>query len=164
MMNGKVSVDELKVQHLLYTEKQEIDVIIMDDDNFYNELIKKTFLNFQELPEIQSNYKLNVTQIFEPQECVRKALSIKNDGIPKIAFIDYYLGHEVTGDQIIKILLDRHIPIEIVLISQSEEVIGNRMMKIDSPHQNKIYKHGHTPVLCCMMLNRFIKTLENVER
>ncbi|OFX20908.1 MAG: hypothetical protein A2041_05455 [Bacteroidetes bacterium GWA2_31_9b] len=138
----------------------QIDILIMEDNIFYNNLIAKTIHNFQQKPEIKNRFNLNVNQYTNPDECLKKAKEYNNQNIISIAFVDYYLGDGINGKHLVNLLVERNKNIKIVLMSQSEKVIEKTNVPMSESNRFvKILKHEYTPDICCTIIENYISNL-----
>ena len=138
----------------------QIDILIMEDDIFYNNLIAKTIRNFQQKPEIKNRFNLTVNQYTNPDECLQKAKKYNNQNIISIAFVDYYLGDGINGKHLVNLLVERNKNIKIVLMSQSEKVIEKTNVPMSESNRFvKILKHEYTPDICCTIIENYISNL-----
>jgi ActR/RegA family two-component response regulator len=148
----------MKVAQRSRRGKKKVDLLILEDDIFYSNLLAKKFKNFRESPDIKENYKIKIEQFNTPEGCLEKAKSLMDNDQPTIAFVDYYLGNGINGHHIIKLLVEQNEAIKIVMMSQSENVV-KKMKNVKNPTFTKVLKHEHTPEICCMMLEQYIQNL-----
>ena len=140
-------------------QRKEVGLLIMEDDVFYSNLLAKKFKDFRNTPEIKNKYKIQIEQFFDPEDCLEKAKSLESySDRPVIAFVDYYLGNGINGQHLVKLLVEQNEGIKIVLMSQSEKII-KRMRNFEKTEYAKVLKHQHTPEVCCMMLEQYIRNL-----
>ncbi|MDX9696573.1 MAG: hypothetical protein RBT49_12345 [Bacteroidales bacterium] len=140
--------------------KQLVEILIMEDDVFYNNLIAKTIFNLQQKPEIKTRFNFTVKQYTKPDECLQKAKDNNFKQPITIAFIDYYLGDGINGKHLVNLLLERNKNIKIVLMSQSERIIEKTCVpELENSRFVKILKHNYTPDICSTIVENYINNL-----
>ncbi len=127
-------------------------VLVVEDNEYYNILITRSLNNI--CSRIEEKYKcsINILSYTDPGESISKIRSgeFKRAGI--IAFIDYYTGDGINGEQIAKLIRKTCSDSFIILLSQSAEA-----SKIDKCSSDFfILKDPHAPALCCLYLEQFI--------
>ena len=128
----------------------------MDDDVFFNNLLAKQFSKFNELSQFKDKYNVSIHQYTDPQECLTKAKNHNHNGQHTIAFVDYYLGHGINGQHVIKLLAKQSRATKIVLMSQSERAIGKPFQSDEEvPDYSRVIKRKYTPEICYLMLLQF---------
>ena len=141
------------------SQLREIDLLIMDDDVFFNNLLAKKFDTFKNKPSITGKYNINISQFSDPDDCLAKVKGYNDAPVnkPTIAFVDYYLGNGINGQHLIKLLINQNKAIKIVLMSQSERVIGSSKTEDgETANYSRLIKREYTPEICCLMLLQFI--------
>lgn len=137
-----------------------IEILIMDDDIFFSNLIAKAIENLKQKKEIQARFRLNVRQYFKPKDCLVKAKDSSNKTPFSIAFIDYYIGDGINGKHLVNLLLERNKNAKIVLMSNSERIIRKlRSIGLNNSRYIKILKNNYTPDICCTIVENYIYNL-----
>lgn len=136
--------------------QKEVELLIMDDDVFFNNLLAKKFSGFQELPEIKERYNISIHQYTDPFECLTRAKNHNHKGQFTIAFVDYYLGQGINGQHLIKLLTKQGMVSKVVLMSQSGRVIGKPDLSLKKvADYSRVIKREYTPEICYLMLLHF---------
>ena len=137
---------------------KKLDILIMDDDVFFNDLLAKKLLNFIQKPEISERYSVSVEQYYRPEECLSRAKKTGAKSHASIAFVDYYLGDGLNGKHIIKLLMERNGQLKPILMSHSLAIIGNAGAQAEEDYSyNKILKHEFTPDICCILVENYMR-------
>ena len=137
-------------------KQKEVELLIMDDDVFFNNLLAKQLSKINELSQFKNKFKVSIHQYTDPFECLSKAKSHSNNGQHTIAFVDFYLGHGINGQHVIKLLTKQSRFIKIVLMSQSERAIGKPFTSNEEvPDYSRVIKRKYTPEICYLMLLQF---------
>lgn len=140
--------------------KQQVEILIMEDDIFYNNLIAKTIFNLQQKHEIKTRFSFTIKQYTNPDECLQKAKDYNFEPSITIAFVDYYLGDGINGKHLVNLLLERNKNMKIVLMSQSERIIEKtKIPELENSRFVKILKHNYTPDVCSTIVENYINNL-----
>ncbi len=132
--------------------KKTINVLIMEDNKYYNKLLSEALR--QSISKIQDrfNYKMVLHTFTDSQKCMKK---IKSNGLIQndtIAFVDYYLGDGINGSHIIKMLKEQNRDVMVILLSQSRAV-GQRSNLVN--YDYFVAKDSSALALCCLYLEQF---------
>lgn len=139
---------------------RDVNVLIIEDDHYYNDLLAKRIRSLKNKPDINGRYRLKIQQIFEPEQFLDK----KDNGMEQsgrtIAFVDFYLGSGRNGLQVSGKLADMNEDIKIVLMSHSEEVIRElEQSGSDANLYTNLVKHEYTPEICSIIVENYINNL-----
>lgn len=144
-------------------EKQitkELEVLIIEDDLYFNNLLAKRLNNLNLDPRIKQDYQIRVRQVFDPDELPDMAGSTPEKEKQTIAFVDYFLGRGDTGVELSEKLLALNEQVKIVIMSQSEEIINKlRNAKPRNNMYTSLVKYEHTPEICCIIVENYLKNL-----
>jgi len=139
---------------------KDINVFIMEDDIFFNNLLAKKIVALNNKSDIKNRFNLSIKQFSKPGDFVQVIENNKNADTPTVAFIDYYLGYGINGMHLVYLLEEINKDIKVVLLSQSEKIIKNtRFPKIKNNSFIKIQKHEYTPDICCAILENHMNNL-----
>ena len=139
---------------------KEVDVLIIEDDLYFNNLLAKRLESLNHDPKIKLNYQVRIRQVFDPEEYLEKADPQLENDRQTIAFIDYFLGEGNTGVQLSERLLTLNDQVKIVIMSQSEEIIDRlRNAKPRNNMYTSLVKYEHTPEICCIIVENYLKNL-----
>jgi CheY-like chemotaxis protein len=130
-----------------------INILVVEDNKYYNNLILETLKQSADFRMARSNFRLKILSFTSAQECIHEIRSgncIKED---TIAFIDYYLGNGINGTHIVKMLKSRPYNTTVVMLSQSGEI---RAKVIPGWCDYFIVKDSYAPALCSLCLNQYL--------
>jgi len=134
--------------------KKVINVLVIDDNEYYNKLLSDAIKKSISTSLPDSKYKLVLHSFTDANEYIRKIKSeeIKcNDGI---VFIDYYLGNGINAAHIIKLLKDYSCDTMVVLLSQSN-TIKEKSKLVNCDYF--VVKDSLAPALCCLYLKQYVE-------
>ncbi len=139
---------------------KELDVLIIEDDLYFNNLLVKRLESLNHDPKIKLNYQVRIRQVFDLEEYLEKADPQLEKDRQTIAFIDYFLGEGKTGVQLSEKLLTLNDQVKIVIMSQSEEIINRlRNAKPRNNMYTSLVKYEHTPEICSIIVENYLKNL-----
>lgn len=139
---------------------KQINILIMEDDAFYNNLLAKKMRDLNQKPEINIHFDLNIKQLFHPDKLLRMVEENNKLNSITIAFVDYYLGYGINGLQLVYLLQEVNKNIRTVLLSQSEKILTKIKVPSAKSHSFiKIHKHEYTPDICCAIIENYIYNL-----
>jgi CheY-like chemotaxis protein len=134
--------------------KKTINVLVIEDNEYYNSLLSKTLQKSNPSSDLRGKYRMVLHSFTDSLECIRKIRSgelMQND---TIAFVDYYMGNGINGAHIIKLLKEQNNGTIAVLLSQSKAVEE----KCNLNHPDYIVmKDTSAPALCRLYLEQFIE-------
>jgi CheY-like chemotaxis protein len=134
--------------------KKTINVLVMEDNEYYNSLLTKALKQSIHTLQPTEKYKLVLHSFTNSLECIRKIKSsdlVKND---TIAFVDYYMNNGVNGAHIIKLLKEQNNDTMVILLSHSRAVAEKSKL---NNHNFFVSKDSSAPALCCLYLEQFIE-------
>jgi two-component SAPR family response regulator len=139
---------------------KEVDVLIFEDDHYYNDLLAKQLNDLNQNPKINQNFQVRIRQVFDPEHFLKEADPVLEKDKQTIAFIDYYLGSGITGTELSGKILELNETVKIIILSQSEEVIHRlRNAKPRNNMYTSLVKYEHTPEMCCIIVENYLKNL-----
>ncbi len=133
--------------------KKIIDVLVVEDNEYYNNLLSRVLQQSPRFNEPNRKYKLVLHSFMDSATCIHKINSeeLRNDDI--IAFVDYYLGNNISGSYIINLLRKKTNNSLLVLLSQSG--ISEEKGKT-SPYDFFVKKDQFAPAICRLYFEQFI--------
>jgi CheY-like chemotaxis protein len=134
--------------------KKTINVLVVEDNEYYNNLIYNALQQSTHFIQQKVNYKLVLHSFVDSGECIRKINShefINND---LIAFVDYYMGNGITGAQIINLLKKENSNAMAVMLTQSKTL--EEKNKINN-YDYFVIKDIFAPALCRLYLDQYIE-------
>lgn len=139
---------------------KEVEVLIIEDDPYYNNLLAKRLNALNNDPKINLNYQVRIRQVSDPDQYLEEADPTPKKERQTIAFIDYFLGEKYTGVEFSSKLLELNDQVKIVILSQSEEIIDKlRNAKPRNNMYTSLVKYEHTPEICYIIVENYIKNL-----
>jgi len=134
--------------------KQKINVLIVEDNEYYNSLIFNALQQSTHFVERKMKYQLVLHSFVDSSDCIRKIESrefIDND---VIAFVDYNMGNGVSGAQIIRLLKKENCNTLAVLLSHSRTV---EERSTQNNYDFSVIKDTFAPALCRLYLDQYIE-------
>ena len=133
---------------------QTVNVLVVEDNEYYNNLIYNALQQSAHFVKRKLNYKLVLHSFIDSFDCMRKIESrefIDND---VIAFVDHNLGDEINGAQIISTLKKENCNTLAVLLSQSR-IIEERSTQ--NNYDFCVIKDTFAPAMCRLYLDQYIE-------
>lgn len=139
--------------------KETINVVVIEDDEYYNNLISNALHQSVSHLLIKGKFRLVVRSFTDAAEYIRKIKSGELLCDHSVVFIDYYLGHGITGAHVLKVLKEIAGDIVIILISQSKTV---REKIHELPYDYFVVKDRFAPALCSLYLQQYVENKYSV--
>jgi hypothetical protein len=134
--------------------KKTIDVIVVEDNEYYNNLIFNTLQQSTYFFKHGVKYQLILHSFLDSHECIKKIESREFRDNDIIAFVDNNAGSGITGTQIIRLLKNENSNTIAVLLSHSKK------QPADNPVHDYDYfviKDTFAPALCRLYLDQYIE-------
>jgi CheY-like chemotaxis protein len=134
--------------------KQKINVLVVEDNEYYNNLIFNALQQSIHFVQRKMKYQLILHSFIDSFDCMHKIESrefIDND---VIAFVDYNMGNGVSGAQIIRSLKKENSNTLAVLLSQSQRV---EERSTQNNYDFCVIKDTFAPALCRLYLDQYIE-------
>jgi hypothetical protein len=134
--------------------KQTVNVIVVENNEYLNNLIFNALQQSIHFVQSKLNYKLVLHSFVDSVDCMRKIESrefIDND---VVAFIDSNMDNGISGSQIIKLLKRENSNILAVLLSQTRNIEERSMQ---NNYDFFVIKDTFAPALCRLYLDQFIE-------
>jgi DNA-binding response OmpR family regulator len=132
--------------------KKIINVLVMEDNKYYNDLLSAALRQSIRKIQEKSDYKMVFHTFTDSQKFMKQIKSndlLQND---TIAFVDYYLGDGINGSHIIKMLKEQSKEVLVILLSQSRSV-GQKQNQIK--YDYFVAKDSSALALCCLYLEQY---------
>jgi response regulator of citrate/malate metabolism len=134
--------------------KKVINVLVIDDNEYYNKLLSDAIRQSVSTTLPDKNLKMVLHSYTDANEYIRQ---IKSEDIvcaDSIVFVDYYLGNGINAAHIIKLLKEHSCDSMVVLLSQSNAVREkSKFVNCDY----FVVKDNLAPALCCLYLKQFVE-------
>jgi CheY-like chemotaxis protein len=134
--------------------RQTVNVLVVEDNEYYNNLIFNALQQSVHFVKHKMNYKLVIHSFVDSFDCMRKIESrefIDND---VIAFVDNNMDSGITGAQIIRQLKKENGNTLAVLLSQSQ-IVEERSLQ--NNYDFYVIKDTFAPALCRLYLDQYIE-------
>ena len=134
--------------------KQTVNVLIVEDNEYYNNLIFNALQQSIHFFKKKLKYKLILHSFTHSSECIEKIESRKFTENDFVAFVDHKMDNGVSGAQIIKLLKKVNSNTLAVLLSPSKSV---EERSIQNNYDFFVVKDIFAPALCRLYLDQFIE-------
>jgi CheY-like chemotaxis protein len=134
--------------------KQTVNVLIVEDNEYYNNLIFNALQQSIHFFKKKLKYKLILHSFTHSSECIEKIESRKFTENDVVAFVDHKMDNGVSGAQIIKLLKKVNSNTLAVLLSPSKSV---EERSIQNNYDFFVVKDIFAPALCRLYLDQFIE-------
>lgn len=139
-------------------KKKKLNIIVVEDNRIFNSILTRA-LNEHILrtASISSNYDIRLYSFINPDECL-EALQDEVFTGSSLAFLDYYLGNNTNGSQILKTFKAKNKNIKFVVLSQSN-MIANLLKtngQLDAS-SHFLKKDIYAPDICCLLMEDFMQ-------
>jgi CheY-like chemotaxis protein len=134
--------------------KQKINVLVVEDNEYYNNMIFNALQQSIHFVQQKMKYQLVLHSFVDLFDCMRKIESrefIDND---VVAFVDYNMGNEISGAQIIRQLKKENSNTLAILLSQSRAI---EERSTQNNYDFCVIKDTFAPALCRLYLDQFIE-------
>jgi hypothetical protein len=134
--------------------KQTINVLVIEDNEYYNNLILNALRQSIHFMQKKLNFRLILHSFTDSLECLRKIESsiFRNNDV--IAFVDHNLGNGVLGNQVIGLLKKENNNTVAILLSQSP--VEDEKCK-QNFYDFFVLKDIFAPALCRLYLDQYIE-------
>ena len=134
--------------------KKTINVLVVEDNEYYNNLIYNALQQSMHFFQCKMNYQLVLHSFIDSAECMQQIESrefIDND---VIAFVDYNMCNVVSGPQIIRLLKKENSHTLAILLSQSRTIEEKSSL---NNYDFFVIKDTFAPALCRLYLDQYIE-------
>lgn len=142
------------------TNLRQVNVFIMEDDFYYNDLLAKKIYDWKEGTKLKKHLTIKIKQFNKAEDFLQSVQNAANNNSTTIALIDYFLGYGINGMHLVHLLTELKMNIKVILMSQSDKVISELdhalMRRINLI---KLRKHHYTPDICCTIIENYINNI-----
>ena len=127
---------------------------MVEDNEYYNNMIFNALQQSTHFVQQKMKYQLVMHSFIDLSDCMRKIEShefIDND---VVAFVDYNVGNEISGAQIIRQLKKENSNTLAILLSQSRAI---EERSTQNNYDFCVIKDTFAPALCRLYLDQFIE-------
>jgi hypothetical protein len=139
--------------------KETINVLVVEDNEYYNNLISNAIQQSISPFLFKGNYQLVLRSYTDAGEYIRKIRSNELKCDHTIVFVDYYLGNGLNAAHIISLLKEKSSDAMIVLLSQSKAV---KEKTSQVPYDYFVVKDRFAPSLCSLYVQQYIENKYSV--
>jgi CheY-like chemotaxis protein len=134
--------------------KKTINVLVVEDNEYYNNLIFNALQQSAHFFQQEVNYHLVLHSFIDSHECMQTIESREFMDDDVIAFVDYNMGNGITGSQIIRLLKKENSSARAVLLSQSKNI---EEKNTNNNYDFFVIKDTFAPALCRLYLDQYIE-------
>jgi CheY-like chemotaxis protein len=134
--------------------KKTINVLVVEDNEYYNNLIFNALQQSAHFFQQEVNYHLVLHSFIDSHECMQTIESREFMDDDVIAFVDYNMGNGITGSQIIRLLKKENSNARAVLLSQSTYI---EEKNTNNNYDFFVIKDTFAPALCRLYLDQYIE-------
>jgi hypothetical protein len=134
--------------------KQTVNVLIVEDNEYYNNLIFNALQQSIHFVQRKLKYRLILHSFTDSSDCIEKIESRKFKDNDVVAFVDHRMDNGVSGGQIIKLLKKINSNTLAVLLSPSRAI---EERSIQNNYDFFVIKDIFAPALCRLYLDQFIE-------
>ena len=134
--------------------KQKINILVVEDNEYYNNLIYNALQQSAYFVQRKMKYQLVIHSFVDSSDCMRKIESREFNENDVVAFVDHNIGNGISGAQIIKQLKKENSNTLAVLLSQSASV---EERSIQNNYDFYVIKDIFAPALCRLYLDQYIE-------
>jgi CheY-like chemotaxis protein len=134
--------------------RQTVDVLVVEDNEYFNNLIYNALQQSVHFIKNKMNYKLEIHSFIDSFDCMKKIESREFVDNDVIAFVDNNLDNGISGAQIIRQLKKENGHTLAVLLSQSRHI---EEKSFQNNYDFYVIKDTFAPALCRLYLDQYIE-------
>jgi CheY-like chemotaxis protein len=134
--------------------KQTVNVLVVEDNEYYNNLIFNALQQSIHFVQRKMKFKLVLHSFIDFSDCMKKIESRVFNDNDVVAFIDNNMGNAGNGAQLIKQLKKENSNTLAVLLSQSRSV---EERSLQNNYDFYVIKDTFAPALCRLYLDQYIE-------
>ena len=134
--------------------KKTINVLVVEDNEYYNNLIFNALEQSAHFFQQEVNYQLVLHSFIDSHKCIRTIESREFMDDDVIAFVDYNMENGITGSQIIRLLKKENSSARAILLSQSKNI---EEKNTNNNYDFFVIKDAFAPALCRLYLDQYIE-------
>ena len=146
--------NDIRVTSNLSDMKKTINVLVIEDNEYYNNLLSNALQQSINSILLNGEYRLILHSFTNAADYIRKIKSQELECNDAIVFLDYYLGDGINAAHIIRLLKEQTCDTMVVLLSQSRTVREKSNL---SHYDYFVVKDSLAPALCSLYLRQFIE-------
>jgi DNA-binding NtrC family response regulator len=106
-----------KNQKEIIMSSNPFKIVVLEDNEFYNTLLSRQLENYTSAIAEDKGYDIEIQSYTNPSDCIR---NIKED--TDVAIVDYYLGDNKNGLEVLRQIKQKSPDCRVVIISQVENM------------------------------------------
>ena len=118
--------NDITVTSNLSDMKKTINVLVIEDNEYYNNLLSNALQQSINSILLNGEYRLILRSFTDAADYIRKIKSQELECNDAIVFLDYYLGNGINAAHIIRLLKEQTCDTMVVLLSQSKNCQGKK--------------------------------------
>ena len=134
--------------------KQKINVLVIEDNEYYNSLILNALRQSIHFVQSKMKYQMVLHSFIDSSHFMKQIESHEFIENNVIAFVDQYMGNGISGSQIIKQLKNENSNTFAVLLSQSPDI---EERSTQNNYDFCVIKDTFAPAFCRLYLDQFIE-------
>ena len=134
--------------------KKIVRILVVEDNRYFNCLLLQELRNCVNSDRFRTQFRFIFHTFTDTCDFEARLNSPDLNDAYSIAFIDYYLGNEINGSHILKMLRERSAGTSIVLLSQSKSVKDEVS---PASYDYFVPKDSSTVALCRLCLEQFLE-------
>ena len=134
--------------------KQTVNVLVVEDNEYYNNLIFNALQQSIHFVQRKMKFKLVLHSFLDFSDCMKKIESRVFNDNDVVAFIDNNMGNTGNGAQLIRQLKKENSNTLAVLLSQSRSV---EERSLQNNYDFYVIKDTFAPALCRLYLDQYIE-------
>jgi len=127
---------------------------VVEDNEYYNNMIFNALQQSTHFVQQKMKYQLVMHSFIDLSDCMRKIESHEYIDNDVVAFVDYNVGNEISGAQIIRQLKKENSNTLAILLSQSRAI---EERSTQNNYDFCVIKDTFAPALCRLYLDQFIE-------
>lgn len=100
-----------------HEEKKIFRIVVLEDSEFFNDVLTRQLEAYTSQLAMEKNCSFDIQSYTSPVDFMR---NLKSD--TDIAFVDYYLGNGITGEDVLKKIKQRCRDCKVIIMSQAKNV------------------------------------------
>ncbi len=129
----------------------QFKIVVLEDNDFYNQLLTRQLENYTSEIAKDKGYSFDISSYTNATDFLK---NLKTD--TDIAFVDYYLGENKNGLEVLKIIKQKCPDCKVVVISR-ENNIKTSLQTLNEGAYTFIYKDQGALIESCVLVEEIIK-------
>ncbi|MDF2448400.1 MAG: putative two-component system response regulatory protein [Bacteroidota bacterium] len=131
--------------------KHEFKIVVLEDNDFYNNLMTQQIQSYTDEIAHDKGYYFNILSFTNANDCLKNM-----DPQTDIAFIDFYLGENKNGLDVLKQIKQKSPDCKVVIISR-ESNLKTSMQTLNEGAYTFIMKDRDALMESCYLIDEIVK-------